>query len=96
MDTLIAKELTLSPDLKSCLVNDTLIDLSKNEYLLLQFLMSNQNKVFNRQELLDAVWTAKASVRTVDVAISRLRRKLGETGRYIRTKSGFGYYFSTN
>ncbi|HEX5418434.1 MAG TPA: phosphate regulon transcriptional regulator PhoB [Gammaproteobacteria bacterium] len=72
--------------------------LGPTEYRLLQFLMQHPNRVYNRGQLLDRVWGAKADVdeRTVDVHIRRLRKAL-ETQGYdclIHTIRGIGYRFS--
>ena len=51
--------------------------------------------VFSREELLREIWPEEVVVldRVVDVNITRLRRKLGPYGRYITTRSGYGYGF---
>lgn len=51
--------------------------------------------MFSREEILDAVWPEEVVVldRVVDVNITRLRAKLGEYGRNIVTKPGYGYGF---
>lgn len=89
MDRLIYKEISLDPDTKDCFLKETKLNLPKHEFLLLQFLIEHQGRIFSRQELVTNVWESKVTLRTVDVTISRLRRKLG--GDYIVTKSGFGY-----
>ena len=72
--------------------------LTKKEFNLLWFLMSNSNQVFTRDELLSSVWEDDVLVvdRTIDVNINRLRKKLGEYGNKIFTKSGYGYGFKTH
>ena len=51
--------------------------------------------VVQREELLREIWPEEVVVldRVVDVNITRLRRKLGPYGRYITTRSGYGYGF---
>ncbi len=73
--------------------------LSPSEYRLLEFFMSNPEKVYNRQQLLNSVWGRKGvgiDERTVDVHIRRLRKVLLGYGRdtLIQTVRGFGYRFS--
>jgi len=78
-------------------VNGTPIHLTKTEYQLLEFFLENPNRVFSREEILERVWGAdhSESSRTLDVYISRLRKKLKEKGRYLKTLSRLGYKFST-
>jgi two-component system phosphate regulon response regulator PhoB len=75
------------------------INLRGIEYRLLEFLMSNPGRTFNRTQLLAQVWGDYAEVdeRTVDVNVQRLRKILSESGfeAYLQTVRGFGYRFST-
>src|SRR6266403_2272185 len=68
------------------------------EYRLLEFLMSNLGRTFNRNQLLTQVWGDDSAVdqRTVDVNMQRLRKALSEAGyeAYIQTIRGFGYRFA--
>jgi len=85
------KDLTLDTDKKICLIENKLVDLTKHEFLLLQFFLEHKNKIFSRKELLAPVWGTIVSLRTIDVTISRLRKKLEAYGKYIQTRNGFGY-----
>ena len=71
------------------------IPLGPTEYRLLQFLMSNPERVHSRTNLLDKVWGNEVYIeeRTVDVHIKRLRAALSPTDcdRYIETVRGSGY-----
>jgi len=71
------------------------IGLTKTEYAILVFLLRNQSRFFSRNEICAEVWKNDASVnaRIVDTNISRLRKKLGETGSYIINRYGMGYAF---
>ena len=75
-----------------------LINLRGIEYRLLEFLMSNLGRTFNRSQLLAHVWGDDTEVdeRTVDVNVQRLRKILSESGyeAYLQTVRGFGYRFS--
>lgn len=95
MNTLKFKNIELNLDIIECKINDKIINLTKNEFLLLKFFIqpNNLNKVFNRKELIDSVWKTNISNRTVDTTISRLRKKLGNSEKYLVTKLGFGYGF---
>jgi two-component system phosphate regulon response regulator PhoB len=75
-----------------------LINLRGVEYRLLEFLMSNPGRTFNRTQLLTRIWGADSEVdeRTVDVNVQRLRKLLSDSGceSYLQTVRGFGYRFS--
>lgn len=90
------KELVIDQDNKLCSINREAIPLSRKEYELLVFLMSNPNHVYSREDLLKEVWGITVSLRTVDTTISRLRKKLQEYGVYITTRLGFGYGFNNS
>jgi len=74
------------------------LEVSPTEFRLLQFFMSNPDKVYSRTHLLDQVWGRSVYIeeRTVDVHIRRLRKILAEAGReeLIQTVRGFGYRLS--
>jgi DNA-binding response OmpR family regulator len=81
----------LSPELKTCFINDVDAKLTKTEYILLEYLYNHPNKIYTRRELLEALWKTTISSRAIDVVVSRLRKKLGEEKNHIITKSGFGF-----
>lgn len=62
---------------------------------ILHLLLDERGKVFSRQELIDRIWPKDVLVldRTVDVNITRLRKKIGRFSKCIVTRLGFGYYF---
>ena len=71
------------------------IPFTKTEFELLHLLLDERGRVFSRQELIDRVWPKDVLVldRTVDVNITRLRKKIGPYAKCIVTRLGFGYYF---
>lgn len=71
------------------------VPLTKTEYAILTFLIKNQNSFFTRNEICTEVWKDEAgsNERIVDTNISRLRKKLGESGKYIINRYGLGYAF---
>lgn len=71
------------------------VPLTKTEYSILIYLLKNQNAFFSREEICSEVWKDEAgsNARVVDTNISRLRKKLGETGKYIINRYGMGYAF---
>ena len=79
-------------------VNGRFVSLAPREYRLLQFLLSNQDRVFSRKQLLAHVWDRDTGVgaRTVDVHMRRLRGVLEPFGydRYLQSVRGSGYRFS--
>jgi two-component system, OmpR family, alkaline phosphatase synthesis response regulator PhoP len=70
-----------------------IIPFPKKEFELLNFLASNPQKVFTREDLLNHIWGADVYVlaRTVDVHVRKVREKIGEN--YILTIKGVGYKF---
>ena len=77
----------------------TPVELSPLEFRLLHFFMTHQERVYNRQQLIDQVWgTAYVEERTVDVHVRRLRKILAPSGhdRFIQTVRSAGYRFSTH
>lgn len=71
------------------------VDLTRKEYDILVLLMKNMDRYISRDEILKQVWDDDVIVtdRNVDVNIARLRKKIGDYGRYIKGKSGYGYCF---
>lgn len=71
------------------------IDLTKNDYKILQLLMENIGKVVSREEIMQHLWENDQYVddNTLTVNITRLRKKLSESGLedFITTKKGLGY-----
>ena len=83
---------------KELIINNIFIKLTKTEFNVLQLLMENKNKVVSREAMIDIVWkdTPFVTERTVDVHITRLRKKLGKYSSFIKNQSGFGYRFYTS
>ncbi len=74
------------------------INLTAKEFDVLELLITNPNKVYSRENLLNIVWGYEypGDVRTVDVHIRRLREKIESNPsepKYVHTKWGVGYYF---
>ncbi len=74
---------------------DEKVELSKNEYKILQLLMENIGNIVSREEIMQRLWENDSFVdeNTLTVNITRLRKKLGEAGldNFIKTKRGIGY-----
>lgn len=74
---------------------DKKIELTKNDYKILQLLMENIGKVVSREEIMQRLWENDTFIddNTLTVNITRLRKKLVESGldNFIKTKKGLGY-----
>ncbi len=78
---------------KTVTVDGKPIYLTKTELQLLEFFLEHPEQLFTREELLENIWGTdhNETTRTVDVYISRLRKKLGEKGKYLKTLPRLGY-----
>ena len=87
--------LELNLNKKTVSIDGTDVPFTKTEFELLKLLLEERGRVFSRQELIDRVWPKDVLVldRTVDVNITRLRKKIGRFAKCIVTRLGFGYYF---
>lgn len=87
--------LELNLDKKTVSIDGEDVPFTKTEFEILQLLLEERGRVFSRQELIDRVWPKDVLVldRTVDVNITRLRKKTGRFAKCIVTRLGFGYYF---
>ena len=65
------------------------------EFDILSFLLAHVGKIFSREELLSSIWPDDVIVvdRTIDVNITRLRKKIAPYGKNIVTRIGYGYGF---
>lgn len=76
-------------------VDGAAVALTRIEYEIFRLLFTNMGKVFPREDILSKVWPDDVIVtdRTVDVNITRLRKKIGEYGNRIVSRHGFGYLY---
>ena len=88
---------TLSLDTKriKATIDGQEISLTKKEFEILKLLLTNKGNVFSREDILSHIWKDEVYVldRTIDVNITRLRKKIGNYGKNIVTRLGFGYCF---
>ena len=88
-------ELRLDTDQHRFYVNDNLVELTLTEFQLLEYLMSNNNHVMTRHQLLKEIWgyTEDTETRTLDMHIRALREKIKRYSNhpYIKTVRGLGY-----
>ena len=87
--------LVLDLDKKTVTIEGQAVAFTKTEFEILHTLLDERGKVFSRQELINRVWPSDVLVldRTVDVNITRLRKKIGPFSKCIVTRLGFGYLF---
>lgn len=87
--------LELNLDKKTVSIDGEDVPFTKTEFEILHLLLDEKGRVFSRQELIDRIWPKDVLVldRTVDVNITRLRKKIGKFSKCIVTRLGFGYYF---
>lgn len=89
-------ELEINFETKQLYINNEPISLTKKEFEILVLLSENPGRVYSREEILGKVWKDDGYVldRTVDVHITRLRKKMGEYGVHIVNRTGYGYCFN--
>ncbi|MBE6275138.1 MAG: response regulator transcription factor [Bacteroides sp.] len=94
-DMLEYKGLTLNIPQKKVCIDGAEISLTKKEFEILMLLLQNKGRVFSREDILSRVWQDEVFVldRTIDVNITRLRKKIGDYGKRIVTRLGYGYCF---
>lgn len=80
---------------KQCMIDGKEITLTKKEFEILKLFLSLKGVIFSRAEILSRVWEGDVVVldRTIDVNITRLRKKIGIYGKHIITRNGYGYGF---
>ena len=89
------QDLVIDIPKKKVTISGEEISLTKKEFEILLLLLQNQGRVFSREDILAKVWHDEVYVldRTIDVNITRLRKKIGNYGKYIVTRLGYGYCF---
>jgi DNA-binding response OmpR family regulator len=77
------------------LIDDKQVDLSFKEFELLSYFMENKDIALSRERILNHVWDYDyfGDARTIDTHVKKLRSKMGEKGKYIKTIWGMGYKF---
>lgn len=94
-EQIVYRSLVVDVVKKRCSIDGSEVQLTKKEFEILLFLLQNKGRVFSREDILNRVWTDEVYVldRTIDVNITRLRKKLGAYGKCIVTRLGYGYCF---
>ncbi|MFW5822992.1 MAG: response regulator transcription factor [Tangfeifania sp.] len=94
-EQLIYKNLKVDPQKKEISLSGQVVNLTRKEFEILALLLKNIGQYISREEILKRIWKDDVIVteRNVDVNIARLRKKIGEYGKNINGKSGYGYCF---
>ena len=94
-DNIIFEGIVVNKADMSLTVDGETVVMTRKEIELVCYLLTHRGQILSREHLLNNVWDSNGIVleRTVDVHITHLRRKLGQYGKYIKTKSGYGYLF---
>lgn len=89
------ESLQLDEQAKTATLDGHPLSLTRLEWELLLTFLKNPGKVFSREDLLERCWPSDTVVldRTVDVNITRLRKKIGPYGKQLKTRFGYGYTF---
>ena len=92
---LIFDHIVIDLEVKELTIDDKKVTLTKTEFELLVLLAENPERLFSRENIIDHVWKETPYIvdRTVDVHITRLRKKLGEHASLIINRPGYGYRF---
>ena len=93
---IVFENVVIDLELKEVRVDAEKITLTKTEFEVLVLLAEHPERVFSREEIIDKIWveTPYITERTVDVHITRLRKKLGAYSSLITNRSGYGYRFN--
>lgn len=94
-DRIDAKDFILNISNSTITKNDKTIDLTKNEYKILKYLVENRGKIVSREDIMECLWESESFIddNTLSVNITRLRTKLEELElkNLIETRRGQGY-----
>jgi len=95
---ILAGDLKLDAENERVFINNKEMNVTAKEFDVLHLLVSNPNKVYSREKLLELIWGTDypGDARTVDVHVRRLREKIEENPsvpKYVQTKWGVGYYY---
>lgn len=92
---LVASGITIETGLREVRIGADMVHVTSTEYELLEYLVRHAGRIVSRDELMAVVCQREASSldRSLDVHVSRLRRKLADRASTIRTVRGVGYMF---
>lgn len=97
-EKITAGGLTLDLQAKEMSIDGRVVPLTKTEFEILALLMANPARLFTRDEIIERVWRDAPYIteRTVDVHITRLRKKMGALAPMIVSRAGYGYRFNAD
>lgn len=100
-ETIVFNEITIDTNAKKVTVNNKTIGLTKKEFDLLLFFITNKNRVLSKEVIAEHLWGDNSDLLDnfdfIYVHINNLRKKLTQAGaKYIKTTYGTGYMFSDN
>ena len=89
-------QMIVNHDDKTVVINGNPIELSRLEFDILWLLMTHRGHVYSREELMKEAWPPGVivSARTIDVNITRIRKKIEPYSQCLCTRHGYGYYFT--
>lgn len=95
-DILVYNDLRINLINKTTFIGEEEINLTKKEFELLSLFLQCKNRVLSREQLLESIWKGESNVldRTIDVNITRLRKKIKPYDKNLVTKQGYGYIFT--
>ena len=90
------KDITLNANTKEVKINGNILDLTAKEYMILELLIKNQNKVFSKANIYESIWNEEyiGDDNAIKTHLSNLRNKLKKSNsdeNYIETVWGLGY-----
>ena len=96
-ERMVHQSLVIDITKKKVSIDDKEVSLTKKEFEILLLLVQNKGRVFSREDILARIWSDEVYVldRTIDVNITRLRKKIGVYGKNIVTRLGYGYCFES-
>jgi DNA-binding response OmpR family regulator len=96
MKNMTTDDLEINIESKQLYIRQKPVSLTKKEFEILALLAKMPGRVYSREEILDRVWENESYVldRTVDVHITRLRKKMGDAGFHVVNRTGYGYCFN--
>lgn len=92
--TIVYNTLELNTQRKRCTIAGEEISLTRKEFEILALLLKSRGTILSREQIMQHAWSGEVVLdRTIDVNITRMRKKLGEYGNNIITRTGYGYGF---
>jgi DNA-binding response OmpR family regulator len=95
-DQLVFDTVVIDIATKEVVIDHKTMPLTKTEFEILALLASNPSRVFRREDIIDLLWkdALYTTERTIDVHVTRLRKKLGAHASLVSSRSGYGYRFN--